>query len=91
MADITKVRAEANMVKECLDKEFQKRINSLTTFEINELVSILEKTGINRDEVSALKTEIMQATNKNQTIARILDTPGALCEQVKDIVNKIKQ
>lgn len=91
MADITKVRAEANMVKERLDKEFQEKINALTTFEIDELVSILEKTGVNRDEVIALKTEIKEATNKNRAIARILEIPGALREQVKGIINKIKR
>lgn len=91
MADITKVRAKADIVKARLNEEFKAKVNSLTTFEIDEIVSTLERTGINRNEVIALKAEITQSTNKNQVIARVLGTPSALCEQLKSIVNKIKR
>ena len=91
MADITKVRAKADIVKARLNEEFKAKVNSLTTFEIDEIVSTLERTGINRNEVIALKAEITQSTNKNQVIARVLETPSALCEQQKSIVNKIKR
>ena len=91
MADITKVRAKADFVKARLNEEFKAKVNSLTTFEIDEIVSTLERTGINRNEVIALKAEITQSTNKNQVIARVLETPSALCEQLKSIVNKIKR
>lgn len=91
MADITKVRAKAYIVKARLNEEFKAKVNSLTTFEIDEIVSTLERTGINRNEVISLKAEITQSTNKNQVIARVLETPSALCEQLKSIVNKIKR
>ena len=91
MADITKVRAKADIVKARLNEEFKAKVNSLTTFEIDEIVSTLERTGIIRNEVIALKAEITQSTNKNQVIARVLETPSALCEQLKSIVNKIKR
>lgn len=91
MADITKVRAKADIVKARLNEEFKAKVNSLTTFEIDEIVSTLERTGINWNEVIALKAEITQSTNKNQVIARVLETPSALCEQLKSIVNKIKR
>jgi len=78
-------------VKARLNEEFKAKVNSLTTFEIDEIVSTLERTGINRNEVIALKAEITQSTNKNQVIARVLETPSALCEQLKSIVNKIKR
>lgn len=91
MADITKVRAKADIVKARLNEEFKAKVNSLTTFEIDEIVSTLERIGINRNEVIALKAEITQSTNKNQVIARVLETPSALCEQLKSIVNKIKR
>ncbi len=91
MANIAKVRDEADIVKACLNEEFKAKINTLTTCEINEVVSILERTGINKDEVIALKAEIIRATNKNQVITRVLETPGALCEQMKDVVSKIKR
>lgn len=78
-------------MKARLNEEFKAKVNSLTTFEIDEIVSTLERTGINRNEVIALKAEITQSTNKNQVIARVLETPSALCEQLKSIVNKIKR
>lgn len=78
-------------MKARLNEEFKAKVNSLTTFEIDEIVSKLERTGINRNEVIALKAEITQSTNKNQVIARVLETPSALCEQLKSIVNKIKR
>ena len=44
MADITKVRAKADIVKARLNEEFKAKVNSLTTFEIDEIVSTLERT-----------------------------------------------
>ena len=78
-------------MKARLNEELEVKGNSLTTFEIDEIVSTLERTGINRNEVIALKAEITQSTNKNQALARVLETPSALCEQLKSIVNKIKR
>ena len=89
MADITKVRAAADVVKAQLNEKLKTDIAALTSADIDEAVSLLEKTGINPVEVENLKAEIARSTNKNQTIARVLDTPGALCEQVKSIIGKI--
>ncbi|MDE5945402.1 MAG: hypothetical protein K2G93_07455 [Rikenella sp.] len=89
MADITKVRAAADVVKAQLNEKLKKDIAALTSADIDEVVSLLEKTGINRAEVQNLKAKITRSTNKNQTIARVLDTPGVLCEQVKSIIGKI--
>lgn len=91
MADITKVRAAADMVKAQLNEKLKADIASLTSTDINEVISFLEKTGVNREEVQNLKSEIARSTNKNQTIARVLDAPGVLCEQVKSIIGKIRK
>lgn len=91
MADITKVRAAANMVKAELNEKWKTEIASLTSANINEIVSILERTGVNHCEVQQLKAEIARSTNKNQVIARVFDAPGVLCEQIKSIIGKIKK
>lgn len=91
MADITKVRAEADKVKAELNERFRQKVDCLTSAEINDIISTLEKSGVNREQVNALKAEIAQATDKNRVIARVISTPGALCEQVKGIINKIKR
>lgn len=89
MADITKVRAAADVVKAQLNEKLKTDIAALTSANIDEVVSLLEKTGINLVEVENLKAEIAHSTNKNQVIARVLNTPGVLCEQVKSIIGKI--
>lgn len=89
MADITRVRAEADIVKARLNEEFKQKIARLTTVDIDEIIRMLVCTGINREEVAALKREVEAATNKNQVIARVLTTPGALCEQLKGVIAKI--
>ena len=89
MADIAKVRAAADVVKARLNEKMKTNIAALTSADIDDVVSLLEKTGVNRAEVQNLKTEITRSTNKNQTIARVLDTPGVLCDQVKSIIGKI--
>ena len=91
MADITKLRAAADMVQARLNEKMKTEIEALTSADINEVVSLLENTGINRAEVQNLKAEIARATNKNQVIVRLLDAPGVLCEQVKSIIGKIKK
>lgn len=91
MADITKVRAVADVVKAELNEKLRTEIASLTSANIDEIVSILERTGINRSEVQQLKAEIDRSTNKNQVIVRVLNAPGVLCEQVKSIIGKIKK
>lgn len=90
MADISKVRAEADIVKARLNAEFKEKVAALTASEITGIIDTLEKTGVNPVEVSALKLKVEQATNKNQTLVRVLDTPGAICEQVKNILRKIR-
>lgn len=89
MADIAKVRAAADVVKAQLNEKLKTDIAALTSADINEVVSLLDKTGVNRAEVQNLKAEITRSTNKNQTIARVLNTPGVLCDQVKSIIGKI--
>lgn len=91
MADITKVRAEADMIKAELSEKFKQRVDRLTTAEINDIISMLEMSGVNEEQVNALKAEIAQATNKNRVMARVISIPGALCEQVKGMLNKIKR
>lgn len=91
MADITKVRAAADMVKAELNEKLKTEIASLTSANIDEIVSLLERTGVNYNEVQQLKAEIARSTNKNQVIARVLDAPGVLCEQLKSIISKIKK
>lgn len=91
MADITKVRAEADKVKAELNERFKQKVDRLTSAEINDIISTLEKSGVNREQVNALKAEIAQTTDKNKVIARVISAPGALCEQVKGIINKIKR
>ena len=61
-----------------------------TRIKNQDILSILEKTGINSVEVQKLKAEVDQATNKNEIITRVLSTPSALCEQIKGIIRKIK-
>lgn len=91
MADITKVRAEADMIKAELSEKFKQKVDRLTTAEINDIISMLEMSGVNKEQVNALKAEIAQATNKNRVMARVMSIPGALCEQVKGMLNKIKR
>lgn len=91
MADIAKVRAAADVVKARLNENLKTDIAALTSADINEIVLLLEKNGVNRVEVQNLKAEIARSTNKNQTIARVLDAPGVLCEQVKSIIGKIRK
>lgn len=89
MADISKVRAEADRVKARLNDEFKQKIARLTNTEISKIISTLENSGINRAQVAALKNEIEKSTHKNQTIARVIDAPGVLCEQLKGLINKM--
>ena len=89
MADITRVRAEASIVKERLNEEFRQKIARLTSAQIDDIIMMLERTGVNPQQVSALKAEIQRSTNKNATIARVLETPGVLCEQLKSVIGKI--
>lgn len=89
MADITKVRAEADVVKARLNEEFKQKIARLTTVDIDEIIRMLVRTEINSEQVAALKCEVEMATNKNQIIARVLSTPGTLCEQLKGVIAKI--
>lgn len=91
MADITKVRAEADKVKAELNERLRQKVDRLTSAEISDIISTLEKSVVNREQVNVLKVDIAQATDKNKVIARVISTPGALCEQVKRIINKIKR
>lgn len=91
MANITKVRTAANTVKAELNEKLKADIASLTSTNIDEIISILERTGVNHSEVMQLKAEIARSTNKNQVIGRVLDAPGVLCEQMKNIIGKIKK
>ena len=85
MADITKVKEAATRIKNQLNEDLKPQIEALTDVDIQDILSILEKTGINSVEVQKLK-----ATNKNEIITRVLSTPSALCEQIKGIIRKIK-
>lgn len=77
------------MVKADLNKKWKKCIESLTSTDIDKIISLLEATGVNRSEVPQLKAEIARSVNKNQVIARVLDAPGVLCEQLKGVIGKI--
>ncbi len=91
MPDITKVREEAIRIKNQLNEELKPQIEALTDADIQEITSILKKTGVNPVEVQKLMDEIDQATNKNEVLSRVLSTPSALCEQIKNIVRKIQR
>lgn len=90
MADITKVRVEATKIKNQLSEELRPKIDALTDSDIQRIISTLETTGVNSTEVQKLKEEVNQSTNRNEVIARVLSTPNVLCEQVKNIIQKIK-
>lgn len=90
MADISKVRAEATKIKSQLNEELKSQIDALTVSDIQEIILTLEKTGVNTSEVQELKVEVAKATNKNEVITRVLSTPSAICEQIKNIIQKIK-
>lgn len=90
MADITKVKEAATRIKNQLNEDLKPQIEALTDVDIQDILSILEKTGINSVEVQKLKAEVDQATNKNEIITRVLSTPSALCEQIKGIIRKLK-
>ena len=91
MADITKVRAAADMVKARLNEKMKTEIEALTSADINEVVSLLENTGINRGEVQNLKAKTARGQIKNKLIVRRLDAPGVICEKVKRVSGKIKK
>ena len=90
MADITKVKEAATRIKNQLNEDLKPQIEALTDVDIQEILSILEKTGINAIEVQKLKAEVDQATNKNEVFNRVLSAPGVLCEQTKGIIRRIK-
>lgn len=90
MADITNVRTEAAKIKNQLNEELKPQIDALTASDIQEIISALEKTGINPVDVQRLKAEVDQASNKNEVITRVLSAPSVLCEQIKNIIQKIK-
>ena len=90
MADITKVKEAATKIKNQLNEDLKPQIEALTDVDIQEILSILEKTGINDVEVQKLKAEFDQATNKNEVFNRVLSIPGVLCEEIKGIIRKIK-
>lgn len=88
MADITKVKEAAIKIKNQLNEDLKPQIEALTDVDIQEILSILEKTGINAIEVQKLKAEVDQATNKNEVFNRVLSAPGVLCEQIKGIIRR---
>ena len=90
MADITKVKEAEKKKKNQLNEDLKPQIEALTDVDIQEILSILEETGINAIEVQKLKAEVDQATNKNEVITRVLSIPSALCEQIKGIIRKLK-
>ena len=90
MADITKVKEAAIKIKNQLNEDLKPQIEALTDVDIHEILSILEKIGINAIEVQKLKAEVDQATNKNEVFNRVLSAPGVLCEQIKGIIRRIK-
>ena len=90
MADITKVKEAATRIKNQLNEDLKPQIEALTDVDIQEILSILEETGINAIAVQKLKAEVDQATNKNEVFNRVLSAPGVLCEQIKGIIRRIK-
>ena len=80
MADITKVKEAATRIKNQLNEDLKPQIEALTDVDIQDILSILEKTGINSVAVQKLKAEV----------PRVLSTPSALCEQIKGIIRKLK-
>lgn len=91
MADITQVRAAADRAKADLNEKLKEQIASLTSAEIKRIIDTLEIEGINPEEVQQLKAEIACSTNRNQILTRVLEAPGALCEQLKNIIGKLKK
>ena len=51
MADITKVKEAATRIKNQLNEDLKPQIEALTDVDIQDILSILEKTGINSVEV----------------------------------------
>ena len=66
----------------------EEKINRLSATQITQIITELRASAVNKADVEKAIAEIQQATNKNQTILKIINTGSAVGEVIKKIISK---
>lgn len=90
MADITRLTNASAEAREHLNDRHADKIASLTDMDIAAVMEQLDKASGHAAEYLRLKAEVDKATDKNAVIARLLDVPGRIADQLRDIIARFK-